>query len=106
MENPGWPPLPYADWQDSCATLHTWTQIAGKVRLALTPPVNHWWHVPLYVSAHGLSTSPIPYGSRAFEVEFDFLSHNVTIRVSDGQTKSIRLYARSVADFYQEFMKT
>ena len=101
-----WPELPLAVWKDTYATLHMWTQIAGKVRLALTPPVNHWWHVPLYVSAHGLSTSPIPYGSRVFEVEFDFLLHNVTIRVSDGQTKSIPLYARSVADFYQEFMKT
>src|SRR5690348_7294349 len=106
MSEAGWPELPLAAWKDTYATLHMWTQIAGKVRLALSPRINHWWHVPLYVSARGLSTSAIPYGPRLFEVEFDFLAHQAAIRVSDGQTKTIRLYARSVADFYREFMQT
>jgi hypothetical protein len=83
-----------------------WTQIVGKTRLALSPPVNHWWHVPFYVSARGLSTSPIPAGARTFEAEFDFVSHNLSIRASDGQMKLIPLYPRSVADFYREFVKT
>ncbi|HLK51450.1 MAG TPA: DUF5996 family protein [Bryobacteraceae bacterium] len=101
-----WPELPLARWKDTYATLHMWTQVVGKVRLALSPPVNHWWQVPLYVSARGLSTSTIPYGSRIFDMEFDFLQHRLVIRVSDGQAKTIGLYPRSVADFYQEFMKT
>jgi hypothetical protein len=101
-----WPELHLASWKDTYATLHMWTQIVGKVRLALSPRMNHWWHVPLYVTARGLSTSAIPYRSRLFEVEFDFLAHQVAIRTSDGQTKTVRLYARSVADFYREFMKT
>ena len=99
-----WPELPLAAWKDTYATLHMWTQIVGKVRLALSPRVNHWWHVPLYVTARGLSTTAIPYGSRLFEVEFDFLTHQVAIRTSDGHTKAVRLYPRSVADFYREFM--
>jgi hypothetical protein len=81
-----------------------WTQIVGKVRLALSPHVNHWWHVPLYVSVRGLSTSAIPYHGRLFEMEFDFLDHNLAIRESSRATKYIPLYARSVADFYHEFM--
>lgn len=101
-----WPELPLAAWKDTYATLHMWTQIVGKVRLALSPRVNHWWHVPLYVTARGLSTTAIPYGSRLFEVEFDFLVHQVALRTSDGQTRTIGLYPRSVADFYREFMKT
>lgn len=101
-----WPELPLAAWKETYATLHMWTQIVGKVRMALSPPVNHWWHVPLYVTARGLSTTAISYGSRLFEVEFDFLAHQVVVRTSDGQTKAIRLYERSVADFYREFMKT
>src|SRR5690242_17623349 len=100
-----WPELPLSLWKDTRDTLHMWTQIAGKVRLALSPPVNHWWHVPLYVSARGLSTSPIPFGPRVFDVEFDFLAHQVYMRSSDGRTKTIRLYPRSVADFYREFMQ-
>src|SRR5262249_35095170 len=74
MTEAAWPELPLAAWKDTYATLHRWTQIAGKVRLALSPRANHWWHTPLYVSAHGLTTSPIPYGARIFEVEFDFVS--------------------------------
>ena len=105
MVEADWPELSLAAWKDTRATLHMWTQIVGKVRLALSPPVNHWWHVPLYVTARGLSTTAIPYGPRLFDVEFDFLTHQVSIRTSDGQTKAIRLYPRSVADFYREFMK-
>lgn len=106
MRTEPWPELPLAAWTDTYATLHMWTQIVGKVRLALSPRVNHWWHVPLYVSARGLTTSPIPYSGRIFEVEFDFLRHEVAIRSSDGQSKSVGLFPRSVADFYQEFMST
>ena len=106
MEDSEWPELPLAAWKDTYATLHMWTQIVGKVRLALTPRVNHWWHVPLYVSVRGLTTSPIRYGARIFEVEFDLLNHNLSVQASDGEIRSVRLYPRSVADFYLEFMKT
>jgi hypothetical protein len=99
-----WPPLPLASWKDTCNTLHMWTQIVGKLRLALTPRVNHWWNVPLYVSARGLTTSPIPYGPRVFEVEFDFLDHQLKIQCSDGSARQLQLAPRSVADFYAEFM--
>ena len=99
-----WPPLPLNEWADTCDTLHMWTQIIGKVRMALSPHVNHWWEAPLYVSARGLTTSPIPYGYRAFEIEFDFLNHNLEFRVSDGAVKAIPLYPRTVADFYRETM--
>ncbi len=99
-----WPALPLEEWAATCATLHMWTQIIGKVRLALSPHLNHWWEVPLYVSARGLTTSPIPYGDRIFDVEFDFLNHNLAIRVNDGATQYVPLYARTVADFYREFM--
>jgi hypothetical protein len=99
-----WPELPLASWSATASTLHMWTQIAGKIRLALTPYVNHWWQVPLYVGARGLSTSAIPYRDRVFEIEFDFLDHNLAIRESDRATKFVPLYPRSVADFYREFM--
>src|SRR5207244_3449918 len=95
-----WPALPLEPWEPTRATLHMWTQIVGKVRAKLTPPVNHWWHTALYVSARGLSTSAIPYGADVFDIEFDFLDHQVVIRTSRGQVKSVRLYPRSVADFY------
>jgi Family of unknown function (DUF5996) len=81
-----------------------WTQIVGKVRLALSPRLNHWWEVPLYVSARGLSTSVIPYGDRLFELEFDFLSHNLAISDNSSRSMYVPLYARSVADFYREFL--
>lgn len=103
-ESGKWPELRLADWAPTAATLHMWTQIAGKIRMALTPAVNHWWHVPLYVSARGLRTSAIPYGGRDFEMEFDFLDHNLAIRLCDGATKHVPLYARSVAEFYAEVM--
>ncbi len=99
-----WPSLPLDSWKDTCATLHMWTQIVGKVRLALTPLVNHWWNVPLYVSARGLTTSRIPYGERAFEIWFDFIQHQLVLETSDGTVKTLALAPRSVADFYQEFM--
>jgi len=99
-----WPSLPLDSWKDTCATLHMWTQIVGKVRLALTPLVNHWWNVPLYVSARGLTTSRIPYGERAFELWFDFIKHQLVLETSDGIVKTIPLAPRPVADFYREFM--
>ncbi len=102
--NTEWPPLPLDEWRDTYATLQLWTQIVGKVHLALAPPVNHWWHVPLYVSARGLTTSPMPHGVRSFEVEFDFIAHQLVIRVSDGTTRSLPLRPQTVADFYGDFM--
>lgn len=100
-----WPELPLNSWQDTFHTLHMWTQIVGKVRLALTPLVNHWWNVPLYVTARGLSTSRIPYGKSSFEIWFDFIRHEVVLEKNDGMLKKLPLIPRSVADFYQEFMK-
>lgn len=97
-----WPELPYADWQDTRETLHRWTQVVGKIRLGLTPLINHWWNVPLYVSARGLTTSEMPYGDRWLDMEFDFLSHVLRIRTSDGAKREVRLAPRSVADFYAE----
>lgn len=101
-----WPPLPYAQWRDTCDTLHMWTQVVGKTRLALTPLVNHWWNVPLYVTARGLNTSPIPYGYRSFEADFDFIGHRLLLRTSEGDEREIALYPRSVADFYAEYIST
>jgi hypothetical protein len=100
-----WPSLPLDSWKDTYATLHMWTQIVGKVRLAQTPLVNHWWNVPLYVSAQGLTTSQMPYGDRAFEIWFDFLQHRLVLETSDGAVKTMPLAPCSVADFYHDFMK-
>ncbi len=100
-----WPELPLNAWQDTYATLHMWTQIAGKVRLALSPKLNHWWEVPLYVNALGLTTSPIPYEGGIFEIQFDFIHHRLSIRTSRDAEKVMKLAPRSVADFYQEFMQ-
>ena len=99
-----WPALPLAEWSATYATLHMWTQIVGKVRLAFTPSVNHWWHVPLYVSARGLTTSAIPCPIGNFEIEFDFLDHILRIATSRGETKTMKLAPRSVANFYAEFL--
>ena len=99
-----WPALPLEAWKDTYETLHMWTQIVGKVRMVLSPFENHWWHVPLYVTARGLTTSTIPYQGRTFEVDFDFIDHNLFIQTSDGTSKTMPLISRSVADFYQEFM--
>lgn len=100
-----WPALSLDSWKDTCATLHMWTQIVGKVRLALTPLVNHWWNVPLYVGARGLTTSPIPYRNAAFELSFDFLDHQLVLLASDGSRRTLPLLPRSVAEFYQDFMR-
>jgi len=99
-----WPALPFEAWKETCETLHMWTQIVGKVRLALSPLVNHWWQVPLYVTARGLTTSPIPYKNGIFEVNFDFIDHNLLLLTNDGATKALPLIPRSVAAFYQELM--
>jgi len=99
-----WPPLPWDEWKDTASTLHMWTQIVGKTRLALTPMVNHWWNVPLYVSAYGLSTSAMPYEGDQFEVEFDFVHHQLHVRVSSGAARSVALRPQSVASFYDEYM--
>src|ERR1700739_4025273 len=99
-----WPALPLSAWADTYATLHMWTQIVGKVRLALSPRVNHWWEVPLYVSSRGLTTSPIPYGRRLFVLQFDFIDHKLDVSTSNGEIKSIRLEPRTVADFEAEFL--
>jgi hypothetical protein len=98
-----WPSLPLSSWKDTCETLHLWTQVVGKVRLGLTPVVNHWWNVPLYVSARGLTTSQIPYGNRAFEIWFDFVEHRLVLETCDGLVKTLSLAPRSVANFYQDF---
>jgi hypothetical protein len=99
-----WPTLILEEWQDTLATLHMWTQIVGKIRLAQTPLVNHWWNVPLYVSARGLNTSAMPHSDRIFEIEFDFIDHILRIECSDGAVKKLALRPQSVADFYREVM--
>lgn len=101
-----WPPLPLVSWQDTYQTLHLWTQIIGKIRLTLAPKINHWWHSTLYVTARGLTTSIIPYGTRCFQITFDFLSHQLLIETSDGITRAIALAPRSVSDFYKTVMST
>ena len=98
------PPLPLAEWKPTCDTLHMWTQIIGKVRLKCAPLLNHWWEVPLYVSAPGLTTSAIPHGDLVFDCEFGFVDHQLLIRSSNGRTAQVALQPRSVADFYQETM--
>ena len=99
-----WPELPLEKWQATYNTLHMWTQIVGKVRLALSPLINHWWEVAFYVNARGLTTSAIPYGDRIFEVQFDFIDHKLIIQTSWGSAKSLPLKAQTVADFYSDFM--
>ena len=106
MAKAAWPELPYTAWKDTYATLHLWTQIAGKIRLAQTPWLNHSWHVVLYVSARGLTTSPIPFGDRSFQLDFDFLDHVLRASVSDAGQKEIALFPRSVADFYADLMRS
>ena len=100
----GWPELHIADWQATRDTLHMWTQIVGKIRLKQSPLVNHWWEVPLYVTARGLTTSPIPYGGGAFEILFDFIGHRLLIETSPGPARELALRAHSVAEFYEELM--
>ncbi len=99
-----WPPLPYEEWEDTLGTLHMWTQIVGKVKLELSPFLNEWWQVAFHLTARGMSTGLIPYRERAFEVDFDFLHHNLQIHTVDDRTKTLPLMRQSVADFYREFM--
>jgi hypothetical protein len=99
-----WPELPYEAWKETCATLQLWTQIAGKIRLRQTPWLNHSWHVVLYVSSRGLTTPPIPFEDRTFQLDFDFLDHVLWISTSDGGRGRVALYPRTVADFYADLM--
>jgi hypothetical protein len=99
-----WPDLPWQDWEATATTLHMWTQIVGKTRLALTPLVNHWWNVPLYVTARGLSTSAMPYRDSLFELEFDFVDHRLDARLTSGESRSLPLKPQSVAEFYSAYV--
>ncbi len=105
-ESHAWPALPFAEWKDTAATLHMWTQIVGKIRLTRSPWTNHSWHVTLYVTSRGLTTSPIPHGSHTFEIQFDFIDHQLVIDKSDGARRTIQLRPQSVAEFYRTVMKT
>jgi len=100
-----WPSLPLEAWSDTCATLHLWTQVVGKIRLAQTAWTNHSWHVTLYVTTTGLTTSPIPYGTRTFEIAFDFVAHELTVISSDGGRARVPLEPQSVAAFYRRLME-
>src|SRR5690349_11840925 len=102
--NNAWPELDWHDWAATAETLHRFTQIAGKVRMALSPMQNHWWHVALYVTSRGLTTSPIPYRSISFTVRFDFIDHVVKIEASDGGSEHIALKSMPVSEFYALFM--
>jgi hypothetical protein len=104
-EHAAWPALPLAGWRDTQATLHMWTQIVGKTRLALAPMENHWWQVALYVTPRGLTTSAMPCGERIFAVDFDFIDHALAIRTSDGAARTLPLRPRSVADFYAAYTR-
>src|SRR5213593_1089438 len=99
-----WPELPLTGWKHTYETLHLWTQIVGKIRLVLTPLVNHWWNVTLYVTPRGLTTSTMFYNDRFFQIDFDFIAHLLLIEMNDGSIKTITLRPRSVAEFYQEMM--
>jgi hypothetical protein len=101
-----WPPLPLSEWQDTYRTLHMWTQIVGKIRMTLSPPLNHWWHVSLYVNSRGLTTGPIPYGSGVFEILFDFQRHAIEIWTSERAWTSRPLKAETVAEFYAGTIKS
>jgi hypothetical protein len=100
-----WPSLPLAEWRDTYGTLHMWTQVIGKIRLTQAPLINHWWEVPLYVTSRGLTTSPIPCGTRTFQIDFDFIDHRLIIQTSDGATDSFLLQPMSVATFYATVME-
>ena len=100
-----WTSLPIAEWEPTCDTLHLWSQIVGKTRLALAPMQNHWWQAVLYVTARGLTTSPVPCGDRTFETAFDFIDHRLVVRVSDGREASLPLEPRTGADFYRRYFE-
>jgi hypothetical protein len=106
LDADAWPRLDFPEVRDTLETLHMWTQVVGKIRLALAPPVNHWWHVALYLTARGLTTSPMPHGSRLFQIDFDFIDDALLIRTWDGATRRLALEQRSVADFHAELMAT
>jgi hypothetical protein len=100
-----WPNLPLEEWRDTYATLHMWTQVIGKIRLAQAPLINHWWEVPIYVTCRGLTTSPIPFGTRTFQIDFDFIDHRLAIQTSDSASESFLLRPMSVAAFYATVME-
>lgn len=106
VDSSQWPELKWSEWHQTADTLHMWTQIVGKTRLALSPLQAHWWNVPLYVSARGLSTSAMPYGRELLEVEFDFVSHDLKFRISSGATLCTPLRPQSVAEFYSEYQRS
>jgi Family of unknown function (DUF5996) len=105
MSDSPWPALPFGDWKETCETLHLWSQIVGKVRLALTPLINHWWNVTYHLTSRGITTRPIPYRGRTFSIDFDFIDHCLTIATSDGAVERLALAPMSVADFYGHVMK-
>ena len=100
-----WPQLPLEAWQDTCSTLHLWSQIIGKIRLAFAPLVNHWWQVPFYITSRGWTTSPIPNKENIFQIDFDFIDHQIQITTDRGDFRSLELKPRSVSDFYKETME-
>ena len=104
MNEEFWPALPLEGWADTCATLHMWTQIVGKIRLRESAPINHGWHSTFYVTARGLTTSPIPHGHRIFQIDFDFIDHALVIEVSDGRSARVPLEPQTVAVFYRRVM--
>jgi len=106
MTDEVWPALPYDAWKDTYATLHMWTQVVGKVALALAPPLNHSWSIALQITPRGLVTRTLPYGDRTFTMDFDFVDHELRIRASDGESRAVALRPRTVADFYREVMAT
>ena len=101
-DSEAWPSLPLGPWEETYVTLHRWMQIVGKIRLALCADVNHWWHATLYLTPRGLTTGPMPYGTRMCEIEFDFLKHELRVTTADGESRLVPLVPRSVADFYRE----
>jgi hypothetical protein len=105
VASPSWPEAPVEGWLETCSTLQMWSQMVGKVRLARAPFQNHWWHVPLYLTARGLTTSPMPDGNRTFQIDFDLIDHLLAIATSDGDGEVIRLAPGTIADFYTEFMQ-
>jgi hypothetical protein len=105
MNHADWPPLPLADWRDTYATLHMWTQVVGKTRLALAPMENHWWQCTLYVSERGLTTSPMPEGTRLLTVDFDFVAHQLVLRTAEGGQRQFALVPQSVARFHAQYLQ-
>src|SRR5215469_13563073 len=101
-----WPALPQSDWSNTCSTLQLWLQIVGKIRLALTPPINHTWNVTLYPTVRGLTTSPMPHGSRMLQIDFDLINHSLMLETSDGASRSFPLRPMTVAAFYSQIMAT